>query len=88
MSSNNNKKSTSSCSELLDSLKTTFFLAGVLIALLIWLLDPFIDAVFLHEGTIYQQLLHPNTFEVYMRSVISVIIIIFSFIGSVLLTRY
>ena len=88
MSSNNNKKSISSYSELLDSLKATFFLAGVLIALFIWFLDPFIDAVFLHEGTIYQQLLHPNTFEVYMRSVISVIIIIFSFIGSVLLTRY
>ena len=88
MSSNNDKKSTSSYSELLDCLKTTFFLAGVLIALFIWFLDPFIDAVFLHEGTIYQQLLHPNTFEVYMRSVISVIIIIFSFIGSVLLTHY
>ena len=88
MSSNNDKKSTSSYSELLDCLKTTFFLTGVLIALFIWFLDPFIDAVFLHEGTIYQQLLHPNTFEVYMRSVISVIIIIFSFIGSVLITRY
>ncbi len=88
MSSNNDKKSTSSYSELLDCLKTTFFLTGVLIALFIWFLDPFIDAVFLHEGTIYQQLLNPNTFEVYMRSVISVIIIIFSFTGSVLLTRY
>ena len=88
MSSNNNKESTLSYSVLLDPLKTTFFLAGVLIALFIWFLDPFIDAVFLHEGTIYQQLLHPNTFEVYMRSVISVIIIIFSFIGSVLITRY
>ena len=88
MSSNNDKKSTSSYSELLDCLKTTFFLTGVLIALFIWFLDPFIDAVFLHEGTIYQQLLNPNTFEVYMRSVISVIIIIFSFIGSVLITRY
>ncbi len=88
MSSNNNLNSTSSCSTLLDSLKATFFLVGVLLALLVWLLDPFIDAVFLHEGSIYQQLLYPEAIEVYMRSVISVIIIIFSFIGSVLLTRY
>lgn len=88
MSSNNDKKSTSSNLELLDCLKNIFFLTGVLIAVCFWFLDPFIDAVFLHEGTIYQQLLHPNTFEVYMRSVISAIIIIFSFIGSVLLVRY
>jgi len=87
LNSTNDKESTSSYSELLDSLKATFFLTGVLIALFVWLLDPFIDAVFLHEGTIYNQLFHPNTFEVYMRSVISAIIIIFSFIGSVLLLR-
>ncbi len=88
MSSNNNLNSTSSCSALLDSLKATFFLAGVLIALLVWIIDPFIGTIFLHEGTIYQQLFYPEAIEVYMRSVISVIIIIFSFIGSILLTRY
>ena len=88
MSSNNDKESTSSYSALLNSLKTTFFLTGVLLALFVWLLDPFIDAVFLHEGTIYQQIFYPEAIEVYMRSVISVIIIIFSLIGSVLLTRY
>jgi diguanylate cyclase (GGDEF)-like protein len=88
MSSNNNKESILSHSKLLGSLKATFFLAGVLIAIFVWLLDPFIDAVFLLEGTIYQQIFHPNIFEVYMRSVISAIIIIFSFIGSLLLTRY
>jgi len=75
-------------SALLDSLKSTFFLTGVLIALFVWIIDPFIDAIFLHEGTIYQRLLFQNTIEVYIRSVISVIIILFSFIGSVLLTRY
>ena len=88
MSSINDKESTLSYSELRDSLKATFFLAGVLIALFVWILDPFIDAVFLHEGTIYQQLFNPNIHEVYMRSSISAIIIIFSFIGSVLVIHY
>jgi diguanylate cyclase (GGDEF)-like protein len=88
MSSNNDKKSILSYAELLDSLKATFFLTGVSIALFVWIIDPFIDAVFLYEGTISQHLFNPNIYEVYIRSVISSIIIIFSFIGSVLLIRY
>jgi diguanylate cyclase (GGDEF)-like protein len=88
MSSNNDKKSILSYAELLDSLKATFFLTGVSIALFVWIIDPFIDAVFLYEGTISQYLFNPNIYEVYIRSVISSIIIIFSFIGSVLLIRY
>ena len=88
MSSTKETESTLFYSRLLRSLKTSFFLAGVLIALLVWVFDPFIDAIFLHEGTFYQRLFQPETFEIYIRSVISGIIIIFSFIGSALLIRY
>jgi len=85
METNNNNKSTNSYSELLYCLKSRFFLAGVALALLIWILDPFISAVFLHQGTIYQRLLLTDAHEAYMRTVISAVIIIMSFIGSFLL---
>jgi diguanylate cyclase (GGDEF)-like protein/PAS domain S-box-containing protein len=76
-----------SYSELLDNLKSTFFLAGVSIAFLVWTLDHFVHAVFLHQGTFYQLLLHQKPYDIYMRSFISAIIIILSFISSVLLNR-
>ena len=85
MDKNNNKESM--FSELLGCLKSTFFLSGVVLALFVWILNPFIDAVFLNQGTIYQQLFHLDIYEAYLRSVISAIIIIFSLIGSFLLNR-
>ncbi|MCZ6803174.1 MAG: PAS domain S-box protein, partial [Proteobacteria bacterium] len=72
---------------MLDCLKSAFFLIGVALALFVWILDPFINAVFLQQGTIYQQLTQLELLEIYLRSIISAIIIIFSFIGSVLLNR-
>jgi len=87
MDTNNDNESTFSYSELLDCLKSAFFLIGVALALFVWILDPFIDAVFLQQGTIYQQLTQLELLEIYIRSVISAIIIIFSFIGSALLNR-
>jgi diguanylate cyclase (GGDEF)-like protein/PAS domain S-box-containing protein len=74
-------------SKLLSCLKTTYFLTGAAVAIFVWILDPFIDAVFLQEGTINQLLFHPDTHEVFMRSVISSVILIFSFIISFLSMR-
>lgn len=84
MSSNEDKKSVFSYSKLLNYFKSTFFVAGVALATFVWILDPFIDVVFLQEGTnISQQVLHPDAHVAYMRSIISMGIIIFSFIVSV-----
>ncbi len=87
MSQNDDKVFLFSRSEFLDSIKSRFFLTGVLLGLVIWVLDPFVDAVFLQEGTIYQQLTQPTTSEIYFRSVFLILIIIFSFTGSFLLNR-
>ena len=87
MSISNDKESIFSYSVLLGCLKSAFFLTGAVIALFVWFIDPFIDAFFLQEGTFYQQLTQPEPLEIYMRSIVSVLIIIFSFFGSVLLTH-
>ena len=71
-----------SFSNLLRCFKSIYFLSGVAIAISIWILDPFIDAVILQEGTIKQQLFHPDVNEVYMRSFTSAVILISSFIVS------
>lgn len=87
MDTNNDKKPLFSYSGLLDCPKSGFFLTGLLIALFVVILDPFIDVVFLHKGTIYQGLFHPETYEAYLRLVLAAVIIIFSLIGSFLLNR-
>ena len=87
MSKRNNKESMFFYLELLDCLRSTFFLSGVALALFVWIIDPFIDAVFLQLGTIHDLIFQPDIHQIYMRSFISVPIIILSFIGSVLLNR-
>jgi diguanylate cyclase (GGDEF)-like protein/PAS domain S-box-containing protein len=87
MFNHHKKLSRFSYSGFLDSLKSVYFITGVLIALSYWIIDPFVDAVFLQVGTIKHRLFHPDAHEAYMRSVISAVIIIFSFICSVLLNR-
>ena len=87
MDTNNDKKPLFFYSELLACLKSAFFITGVSIALFVWILDPFINAVYLQQGTIYQQLIQPDTYDLVFRLVISTTIIIFSFFGSVLLNR-
>lgn len=74
-------------SKLLGCLKSRFFLTGLALAICVWIVEPFIDAAFLQRGSFYQQLTQPDTFEIFERSIISAIIIIFSFIGSILLNR-
>jgi diguanylate cyclase (GGDEF)-like protein/PAS domain S-box-containing protein len=71
----------------IENIKSLFFLSGLLLAFLVWLIDPLIDAVILGEGTISDRLFHPDTHETYMRLVISLTIIIYSFIASVLLNK-
>ena len=74
-------------SKLLNCFKTGFFLSGIILALFIWILDPFIDAVFLQRGIFYQQITNPDTHDLFIRSFLSTIIILFSFIGGFLMIR-
>lgn len=74
-------------SEVLNCLKSKFFLICLGCALCIWIIGPLINAVLLHQGTIFQQLVHPEPLDIFMRSIFSVLIIIIGFMGSVLLHR-
>lgn len=87
MTKHNSKESSLSYQILQDSCKSPYFLSGVLFALFVWVLDPFIDSVFLHQGTIYQQTFNPSSAQIYMRSVLSSVIITLSFIYSFIITQ-
>ena len=87
MSNTNENEFTFSLTELVNSVKGGVFLSALGIALFVWILDPFIDAVVLHEGTFYQQLIQPNASERYGYSVWSTLTIILGLIGGFLLNR-
>lgn len=87
MGNTNSNRNTSFYFILQECLTSGFFLSGVVLALLVWLVDPFIDAVFLQQGTIYQQLTVPEASEKYFRLVVSGLILIFSATGSVLINH-
>jgi diguanylate cyclase (GGDEF)-like protein/PAS domain S-box-containing protein len=76
-----------SFSNFLITLKSPYFLTGILIALAIWFIDPFIDAVFLQKDSYIELLTKPNIFEVHTRTKFSIIIIFICFIFSHLLTH-
>jgi hypothetical protein len=77
---NNNKDHSELDIKLSDVARSGLFLYGIGISVLVWFADPFIDTVFLHEGTLLQQLITSNTHEIYMRTVLSMLIIIFSIV--------
>lgn len=80
MSILSNLKVDISSKDFIDCLKSKIFLSGILLAILFWFIDPIIDSLILTETTIIEMFLHPNPHEVYMRSTISVIILIYSYI--------
>ena len=72
---------------LLDIARSGLFQAAVAVAVVVWPGDAFIQAVLLHDGTIYRQLLHPEPAEIYFRAVMSLMPLLFGLAGSILLTR-
>ena len=74
-------------SKLLALLKNGYFWSGVVIAIFVWFVDPFFDAVFLEMGTISDQITDPSRYEIIFRSIISGVILVFSIIGGLLLLR-
>ncbi len=62
-------------------------LLSLLFGLLIVLADCFIDAYFFKERTFLEQLFAPNLFEIYVRGLIFIIILVFGFIVSKIIYR-
>jgi len=50
---------------------------GALFALGFWLLDVLVDALLFGEGTIREQLLHPEPMEIYFRAFVGVLFVVF-----------
>jgi PAS domain-containing protein len=58
------------------SISRQVVLHGIGFTLLFWLADILIDAYWFHEGTFLSQLLHPEPYEIYVRTLIVLIILI------------
>jgi diguanylate cyclase (GGDEF)-like protein/PAS domain S-box-containing protein len=63
------------------------FLCGLAGAVLIWFIDPFIDAVLLGEGAFHARLTNPGAEDLYFRLIVSLLPPMFGFLGSFLLAR-
>ncbi len=79
-----NIKNNISGKDLLICLKSVFFLMGLLLASLFWVIDPFIDSIILGDETFKEGFLKPNLHEVYIRSCVSVVIVIYSYITALI----
>ena len=73
--------------KLSDIARSWLFICGIGIGILVWFVDPFIDAVLLHQGTFFHQLTEPGASEIYFRTTLSSIIVILGFAIAVLFVR-
>ena len=76
-----------SFSELKASLKSWFFMTGVFLAILFWFIDPIIDSKILNEIPFKESFLNPSAHEIYMRSIISIVILIYSYITALIFQK-
>ena len=49
------------------------FLLSILLGLMVWLLDCWVDAYVFSEGSLHDQIFHPGIFEIYIRGLILVV---------------
>jgi len=63
------------------------FLLGAILAVLYWPLEAAIHVFFFQQGTLNEQLFHPDANEFWMRIVISVLIIAFGAVGEMMVRR-
>ncbi|MBU2560234.1 PAS domain-containing sensor histidine kinase [archaeon] len=62
-------------------------IGGIALAICIWLLDVFVRTYFFGEGTLFEQIFSPRLSELYLRSLVAVLIIMFSFLVRKLVYR-
>lgn len=77
-------KTSVSRKDLMVALKSGFFLGGLFLAILFWFVEPFIDSALLEEASYKEHLLYPGLHEVYMRSTVSLAILLYSYIASLI----
>ena len=54
---------------------------------LVGLIDSFVDAFIFKKNTLFEQIFHPTTFEIYIRSLILMIFLVFSYIVVHIITK-
>jgi diguanylate cyclase (GGDEF)-like protein/PAS domain S-box-containing protein len=72
---------------LYGSGKSVFFICGIIAAILLWVIEPFVNSFLFSSITVYDAMFSTDSHEIYLRSFVSVNIIIASFIYSVFLFR-
>jgi diguanylate cyclase (GGDEF)-like protein/PAS domain S-box-containing protein len=61
---------------LSDVFRSFAWRLSLLAVVAVWVVDPFVDALMLGEGTWLQQLFHPEAAEIYFRSTLSLLILL------------
>ena len=62
-------------------------LLSLLFGVLVGLIDSFVDAFIFEKTTLFEQIFHPTTFEIYIRSLILMIFLVFSYIIAHIITK-
>jgi diguanylate cyclase (GGDEF)-like protein/PAS domain S-box-containing protein len=63
------------------------FILSIAVVACFWLLDPVIDSILIGEGTFSTQLLRPSAAEIYFRALVSLLVLGFGLVASILLAR-
>ena len=63
------------------------FLLSIVLGVIVWLVDCWVDAYFFFKGSLVDQIFHPETFELYMRGLILLVFIGFGFVVANVVSR-
>ncbi|MCG8323978.1 MAG: hypothetical protein MI673_00555, partial [Thiotrichales bacterium] len=73
--------------EIRETITSGLFLGGLVLALLVWIVNPLVDVYLLNNDSFINQLLRPDTREFYKRGIISFPILLFTLFTAVFLQR-
>jgi PAS domain S-box-containing protein len=66
---------------------TNFVAVGIILAVFFWIMEGFIHGLFFNQSELLKNILMPEIHELWMRSVVSLMIIICGIVAQVLITR-
>ncbi len=72
---------------ILDGLSRNLVWSGVGLGVLYWFIESFLHCFFFNEGTFFSQVFSANLHEVWMRSIVAVILVVFGFYAQVTITH-
>jgi diguanylate cyclase (GGDEF)-like protein/PAS domain S-box-containing protein len=70
---------------LYGSTRSMFFICGIISAILLWIVEPFINSFLFSSVTVYDAMFSTDSHKIYLRSFVSASIIMASFVYSVFL---